>query len=110
MSLCSKKSAGSPKTARGKQVSSQNALVYDANRLKISGYQIVLRISNSIQELFDNNNKDYSELTELLYLGLGVMQARARGDEMYTIKANKLQDEEDLDAKKIMQPYQQLSS
>ena len=71
------------------------------NRLKISGYQVVLRIGNSIQELFDSNNKDHSELTELLYLGLGVMQARASGDETYTIKANKLQDEEDLNAKKI---------
>ena len=60
-----------------------------------------MRIGNSIQELFDSNNKDHSELSELLYLGMGVMQARARGDETYTIKANKLQDEEDLDAKKI---------
>jgi hypothetical protein len=71
------------------------------SKLKISGYQVILRIGNSIQEIFTKNQKDHSELTELLYLGLEVMEARARGDQAYAIKANKLEAEENLDDKKI---------
>lgn len=62
---------------------------------------MILRIGNSIQEIFTKNQKDHSELTELLYLGLEVMQARARGDQVLAIKANKLEAEENLDDKKI---------
>ena len=49
-------------------------------KLKISGYQVILRIGYSIQETFTKNQKDHSELTELLYLGLEVMEAGARGE------------------------------
>ena len=72
-----------------------------ANKLKISGYQVILRIRNSIQEIFTKNQKDHSQLTELLYLGLEVMEARTRGDQVLEIKANKLEAEENLDDKKI---------
>lgn len=71
------------------------------DKLKISGYQVILRIRNSIQEIFEKNQKDHSQLNELLYLGLEVMEARARGDQVLAIKANKLEAEENLDDKKI---------
>ena len=41
---------------------------------------MILRIGYSIQETFTKNQKDHSELTELLYLGLEVMEAGARGE------------------------------
>jgi hypothetical protein len=70
-------------------------------KLKISGYQVILRIGNSIQEIISKYQKDHSQIEELLYLGLEVMEARARGDQVLAIKANKLEAEEKLDDKKI---------
>jgi hypothetical protein len=40
-----------------------------AERLKISGYAVILRLGGSIQELFDDVEKGHSGLTKLLYLG-----------------------------------------
>jgi hypothetical protein len=68
---------------------------------KKSSYFAILRIGNSIQELFDVKDKDRSQLTQLLHLGLKVMESEARGDEVFVIKANKIQDQEDVDAQKI---------
>jgi len=72
-----------------------------AERLKISGYAVILRLGSSIQELFDDGEKGHSELTKLLYLGLEVMESKARGDEVYVIKGNSKQVQEDVDSKKI---------
>ena len=52
---------------------------------------MILRIGKTIQEIFTKNQKDHSELTDLLYLGLEVIEARTRGDEVSAIKENKLQ-------------------
>ena len=72
-----------------------------AERLKISGYAVILRLGISIQELFDDGEKGHSDLTKLLYLGLEVMESKARGDEVYVIKGNSKQVQEDVDTKKI---------
>jgi hypothetical protein len=72
-----------------------------AERLKISGYAVILRLGSSIQELFDDGEKGHSELTKLLYLGLEVMESKVRGDEVYVIKGNSKQVQEDVDSKKI---------
>jgi hypothetical protein len=71
------------------------------NRLKITGCKVILRIGITNLELFENKNNDHAKLTELMYLGMEVMEARARCDEVYTIKTNKTQVEEDRDTKKI---------
>jgi hypothetical protein len=70
------------------------------NSLKITGYQVILRIGCSVQELLDKKTND-SDLIEVMKLGLDVMQARVRGDEAYIFQKNKIQVDEDLDAKKI---------
>ncbi len=72
-----------------------------AERLKISGYAVILRLGRSIQELFDDGEKGHSDLTKLLYLGLEVMESKARGDEVYIIKGNSKQVQKDVDTKKI---------
>ena len=72
-----------------------------AERLKISDYSAILRIGISIQELFDTKDKDRSQVTKLLHLGMKVMEAEARGDEAYVIKANTIQGQEDVDTQKI---------
>ena len=72
-----------------------------AERLKISGYAVILRLGSSIQELFDDGEKGHSDLTKLFYLGLEVMESKARGDEVYVIKENSKQVQEDVDTKKI---------
>lgn len=72
-----------------------------AERLKISGEAVILRIGSSIQELFNEGGKDHSELNELLHLGLDVLKSKARGDEVFVIKANAKQVQEDVDIQKI---------
>lgn len=70
-------------------------------RLKIPGYQVILRIGSSIQKLLDEKNTDYRELDELMKLGLDAMRSRARGDDAYVFKTNKNQNEDDKDTQKI---------
>ena len=62
---------------------------------------MILLLGSSIQELFNDGEKGHSDLTKLLYLGLEVMESKARGDEMYVIKGNSKQVQEDIDTKKI---------
>jgi hypothetical protein len=73
----------------------------EAERLKLSSYEVILRIGSSIQELFDTKDKDHSNLLKLWRLGLEVMEARARGDEVLVIKASEKQSQGDVDIQKI---------
>lgn len=73
----------------------------EGKRLNTSGYHVILRIGGSIKTLLDKGNGNLSAVYEALELATDVIRHRKLGHDAYYFKKDAVENEEDVDIKKI---------
>ncbi len=74
---------------------------HEGEKLNTSGYQVILRIGDSIKTLFDKASLELSAVYEALELATDVIRHQKLGHDAYYFKKDTVQNEQDFDLKKI---------